>query len=536
MKLRIKDYLKINVFPALIRVTHQLGVSYEKLGKISFFMRSNLLAQAKELGKFEVQANEKPQNIFVLLMLPGSTFHLYVETLLALGLKKKGHHITFIIDDNTLPIHELKKRGNEANWDYEAERDFIFASKFLNNIGLDFISISDFIKDVEEIQYKNQYDTILEATLLKQYKVGIVTEDLPLLPEKKELIKQAIAISEAVGKKLVRIQPDFVIMSHGIYSTWGPVFQILDHAGIPILVHGRGKKRHSQVFNWNKTGDSWDVSVEWEKVKNKDLTEKQLEEINAYLESRISHKDDVFVYNFGEQTGKEKTLAYLGLTDDKPIYSLYTNVLWDAASAQREIAFRNPVEWVIETIKWFNEHPEKQLIVKIHPAEIVIGTKMPFYDIIINHIRPADNVKIIRPEEKVNSWSIYEISALGMVHTTTAGMEIPLVNRACAVVSKTHYRGKGFTIDINSKEEYFELLNHFDPASVDYERNRKQALKYAYLLFIRYQIPFNYFYEEITTSITGFRYSQIDEYMKDKLFNKIIENIENKENIFLKNA
>src|SRR5690606_8487423 len=154
-------------------------------------------------------------------------------------------------------------------------------------------------------------------------------------------------------------------------------------------------------------GDSWDVSEEWDNVKDQPLTDAQLQLINEYLQSRISHKDDVYVYNFGPETDKSETLKSLNLDPSKPIYTLFTNVLWDAASAHREIAFNNPIEWVIETIEWFNNHPDKQLVVKLHPAEIVIGTNMPFYDIIINKVKPKDNIKIIKPEEKVNSWSIY---------------------------------------------------------------------------------------------------------------------------------
>jgi len=152
---------------------------------------------------------------------------------------------------------------------------------------------------------------------------------------------------------------------------------------------------------------------------------------------------------------------------------------------------------------------------------------------ILSRITPNKNIRIIKPDEKVNSWSIYDITTLGLVHTTTAGMEMPLVNKPCAVVSKTHYRDKGFTIDINSKKEYFDLLDNFDVSKIDLVKNKKEALKYAYLLFIRYQIPFNMFFEEITTSITGFRYNNLDEYFKNDIFNMIIHKIENKENVFL---
>lgn len=532
MKLKFKDRIKIFFFPVLATILNKIGFSWERLGK-TVLNKSVLLAQAKSLSNSSITNKGNSNDYYFLTMLSGAHFMLSIESLLALSLKYKGHNVTILIDDNVLPIHELKKINNEENWNYQTNRDYIYASQFLKKLKLNFIPLSDFIKDADELIYDEKYNTILEATLLKQYKVGVISSDLPRLQEKTDLVKRAIAITDYIGKKLVKIGPNAVIMSHGIYSTWGPPFQVLDTNGIRILMYGRGKKRHTLKFDWNKTGDSWDVSQEWERVKNKELTKKELEEINTYLDSRISHKDDVFVYNFGKETTKRETIAFLGLDSDKPIYTLFTNVLWDAASAQREIAFKNPVEWVIETIQWFNEHPEKQLIVKIHPAEVVIGTNMPFYDIIINRIKPKENIRIIKPDEKVNSWSIYDISELGMVHTTTAGMELPLVYKPCIVVSKTHYRGKGFTLDINSKKEYFNLLENFNRSNVDYENNKREALKYAYLLFIRYQIPFNMFYEEISTDVKGFRSTTIDDFFKDKIFKSIIEKIEKNEPIFL---
>lgn len=528
MKLKIKDYIKIYIFPNFIQLLYQLGFNYSVLGKFTFFKKSNLIAQAKNLGSFKIKSPLKKQKIYFLLMLPGSGYHLYTESLIALGLKKRGHDIFFVIDDNILPIHELKKIGNEKNWDYEAERDFFFAEKFLDKLGLDFIKISELVRDVNKLRYEKKYDSILEATLLKHYKIGLIDNTLPLIRKKTELIKKAISITEHVGKCIAQLNPDKVIMSHGIYSTWGPPFQILTKKKIDVLVHGRGKRKNSKVFNWNKTGDSWNIDEEWDKIKTKKLNSNEINDLAKYLDSRILHRDDVFVYNFGENLSNDETFKLLKLDPEKPVYTLFTNVLWDAASAQREIAFKNPIEWVIETIKWFKTNPEKQLIVKIHPAEVIIGTNMPFYDIILSKVNPPSNVRIIKPSEKVNSWSIYNISELGIVHTTTVGMEMPLVNRPCIVVSKTHYRNKGFTIDVNSKEDYFKALKNFNPQSINYKKNKIQALKYAYLIFIRYQIPFNYFFEEISTDIRGFRFNNINEYLNDINFSNILNSIENK--------
>ena len=131
--MKLKDQIKIYLFPKLALLLNNLGLSWEHLGK-TVLNKSVMLAQAKKIGKFDTKNVETSQSIYVLLMLSGSTFHLFIEALLALGLKKRGHQITFIIDDNALPIHELKLIGNETNWDYETGVGFIYASKFLDSL------------------------------------------------------------------------------------------------------------------------------------------------------------------------------------------------------------------------------------------------------------------------------------------------------------------------------------------------------------------------------------------------------------------
>ena len=195
----------------------------------------------------------------------------------------------------------------------------------------------------------------------------------------------------------------------------------------------------------------------------------------------------------------------MGIDLDRPVYTLFTNVLWDAASSQREIVFKNPVEWVVETIRWFESHPELQLLVKVHPAEVVIGTRQPFIDVLKEHIHEIpENVVIIPPEEKINSWSVYDISDLGIVHTTTAGMEMPLVGVPVVVVSDTHYRNKGFSLDANSREEYYYILEDIGLNRRTVSGAQKDlAKKYAYYLFQEYQFEFPLFYEPEELKVLG---------------------------------
>lgn len=531
--LKAKDRIRANVFPGIAGTLNVLGVPWEKLAK-SKLSNSTLIVQARKIAKtIRPEKIEKPLNIYFLSMLGGHTHNISIDLILAWGLKQKGHNIHIILDDQCLPITEETRVGEEKRWEGITGRSYYFGYKYITASGFNVTGISEII-NIDQERDISGFKSIIEAGLLKHYKVGLLSDDLPLLTEKHKKLKNAARLSALVGDYLVSQNPDRVIMSHGIYPTWGPAFEIINKSGIPIVTYGRGKKARTQKFNWNMTSDWWDVSEEWEKVQYVPLNEEQHQKIKRYLETRISHSEDVMVYNFGALEEREKTLQRFNLDSDKLTYTLFTNVLWDAASAQREIAFTNPVEWVFETIEWFASHPEKQLIVKIHPAEVVIGTNQPFAEMIRKRIPnlPA-NVRLIEPDEKVNSWSIYKVTDLGIVHTTTAGMELPLLGVPCIVVSKTHFRERGFTVDIDSKESYFNYINNFKNENIDRGNLKLLAERYAYLLFERYQLPFHMLANGSINSVSSLEFDSIDKLFEYKSFNKIITSIINKEDFLI---
>lgn len=530
-----KDKIKLSVLPPIANFLHLLGFSWKTLGNTKLGSQV-LIAQANTIKVPIISKadNFEPQKIVFLTMLGGHIHNLSTEITIALGLKSKGHKVTFIVDDAFYPINEFNRIGEEAKWRTINESGYRFSKKLLNKFNLETVWVSQLVNpDINE--NLTNYKEIIESSLLKHFKVGIISKDLPDLKNKKILIEKAVQYSVQIGKAVLAMNPDKVIMSHGIYSTWGPQFNLLRDHNIPVITYGQGKKKGTKKFNWNYTGDWWDVKNEWEKIKEIPLTEKQNKQLDTYLDSRITHKDDVLKYNFGGLEDKKKTIKRFDLDEDKITVSLFTNVLWDAASANREIAFENPIKWVLETIRWFEGQKNKQLIVKIHPAEVVIGTRQPFIDVIKSEIPILPkNVRIIEPTEEVNSWSIYEVSDLGLVHTTTAGMEMQLYGVPVIVVSKTHFRDKGFTLDINSKKEYFNTIENFEKNNADKKKLMDLSRKYAYLLFERYQIPFAPFNENGLHSTRSFRFNNIRKYIKEnECFSDLLEIIETGNNFVL---
>lgn len=538
--LDFKHWLRLKLFPFLANLLHFSGISWKSLGNSKIGV-STLIAQAKMMarsfGKTEAVKGEK-LNILMLTMLGGHTHNLSFEIILAWALKFRGHRIRFVLDDGALPMTEDFQIGKETKYYKVAKWAYRFGNSYITSSGFEVIKLSSLLETTKGVKGEisnEEYNSLVEAALLKHYRVGLLSNDLPLIDEKRQLFEKSVKITNSASEAILGMSPDRVVMSHGIYTTWGVIFDKLNKQRVPILTYGRGKKANTKKFNWNKTSDWWDVSEEWEKVKNQPLNLAQNQQIDDYLKSRVSHKNDVLVYNFGALESREATLKRFELDASKPVYSLFTNVLWDAASAQREIAFHNPVEWVMETIEWFVQHPDKQLIVKIHPAEQVIGTNQPFAQLVKQKFTslPA-NIKLIEPHEKVNSWSIYSITDLGIVHTTTVGMELPLLGIPCIVVSLTHYREKGFTVDVSNKENYFRYLADFDRESHSLDKKYVNlARRYAFLLFERYQIPINVFNELGPLQTRSLRIKQLSDVLNNENISLLVNAIEEKSQILL---
>ena len=528
----IKDKIRFGIFPHIALLLNKIGVKWNNIGN-TIIGRLSLIAQIQKIiensNESLIPKSNQRQNFIFFTMLGGHAYNTSIECCLAKILQLRGHNVKLVIDDGFLPISQEITTGSENRWNEISQRNKIFAKMITKAWKLKTIPLSTLVRKKRLSNNIQEYNDILEASLLRHYKVGVLSKKLPKMSEVCRRYKDAIFISEIAAERILEYNPDAIIMSHGIYSTWGPAYRIFRKNNTPVLTYGRGKKAGTSKFNWNCTSDWWDVDLEWKELKNRQLNSKEISSINEYLLSRISHKNDVFVYNFGHFERKEQTLIRFNLNPQKTTYSLFTNVLWDAASAQREIAFRNPIDWVIETIEWFRSKPDIQLIVKIHPAEMVIGTNMPFKEIIDKHIENIpSNVRIIEPQEKVNSWSIYGVTDLGIVHTTTVGMELPLEGIPCVVVSKTHFRNKGFTIDINSKEDYFKTLRDFDKENVDKVKIKDLSKRYAYLLFQKYQMPLDLFYEKTTTDVRAYRFSNLKELYEKPTIKIVVNAIENR--------
>ena len=305
--------------------------------------------------------------------------------------------------------------------------------------------------------------------------------------------------------KMKTLQPEVVIIPNGTILEFGAVYQTARSLGIPAVTYEFGEQRQRIWLAKNSEVMRQNTSDLWTARRDKPLDEGQWEKIRLLFASR--QRADLW-NNFSRRwqgvpmEGGGKVRRSLGLEDGdqalrRPVVLLATNVIGDSLTLGRQVFSDSMTEWLERTVQYFASRPDVQFIIRIHPGEMV--TKGPSVADVVRRTLSAasmampEHIHLVPADAKVNSYDIFEIADLGLVYTTTAGLEMAMSGLPVIAVGNTHYRGKGFTLDADTWEAYFATLERVLASPAEYRLTREQvdrAWTYAYRFFFEYPLPF----------------------------------------------
>jgi hypothetical protein len=304
----------------------------------------------------------------------------------------------------------------------------------------------------------------------------------------------------------LKYRPEVVIVPNGMIQEYGAVYEAARVLGIPTVTYEFGEQdqriwlaQDQQVMYFNAVEPLW----------ARHLTRKLDKDQRAWLETFLLARQglstgDKFAHLWqkNDREGSAKIRVVLGL-DDRPVVLLPTNVLGDSATLGRTIFSRSMTEWIERVIPFFANRPEVQLVVRIHPAET--WTVGPSLAETIHKVLPElpPHIHLIGSKEKINTYDLMEITDLALVYTTHAGLEMATRGIPVLVSGNAHYRRKGFTLDAETWDEYFSVLNqalNSIPARLT-PGQLELAWNYAYLFFAEYPRPFPWHLEKIWHSL-----------------------------------
>ena len=452
----------------------------------------NIIAQAKGF------ADKAPRGKKVFFFASGH-YWITQATLVGLALRALGHEVTVCY----LPYSHFDKPISR----FEARRHDLYTRQVLRDVQplLKVVSLLEMrpAKSLpEDLAEAIDQLTVIDTQYIRQREDIRLDEPMYQMRRERNL--------EAARRLLAWFQkerPEVAIVPNGMILEYGSAYETARSLKIPVVTYEFGEQdtriwlsQDRPVMYFQSFNELWDTCQE------RRLTEAQRVWLDDFLgarQRRVKGEQFAHLWQPADRAGAARTRTSLGL-DGRPVVLLPTNVLGDTATLGRAVFSESMSDWMQKVVPFFADKSNVQLLVRIHPAEArSVG---PSIAEIIQRVLPElpAHIRLIGPTEKVNTYDLMDIADLALVYTTTAGMEMALRGIPVMVSGRAPYRGRGFTIDTESWEEYFQTLNGMLadlPAHRLTPEQTGRAWNYAYAFFRDFTRPFPWHLEHMPTGL-----------------------------------
>lgn len=454
------------------------------------------------------------------------------QTTIAKALEVRGHEVVFMPLDLHFP------RRNALYFD-EQDHGFItpfynlYTQTLLRGFGAairpygDFGSTATFeqnrarVADLDETACRAFRDRDLPLgqmavnPLIHYFRCGPQRMDARMLDAYRDYLAIGMILSDLIERAFDELKPDIVLTLNGSFLDSQLHLAHGRKRNIRVVTFEAGFMLNTLMLGVNEPIISFPMSryVPPEYAGYR-LTAEQNRQLDGYLDSRRRGKENIFDYWGTPVLDRQEALKQLGLPDRSTPDILFTNLLWDSAMLDCDVAFENQLDWIAETIDFYRANPDRTLLIRIHPAE-VNPPHLESQDKIEDQVRARfptlpKNVIVIPATSSISSYPLAELSNLTLVYSSTAGLESVILGKNVLVAGKTHYRDQGFTLDITSKNQYRKLLAEQARRSPD-QTLVEAARKYAFFFFFGFMIPFPLVTERPTTAANQVSFNFTDE-------------------------
>ena len=297
--------------------------------------------------------------------------------------------------------------------------------------------------------------------------------------------------------ELMRARPyGAVVIPNGSLLDFGVAYRVARHLELPVITYEFGEQRERIWLARDDEVMLQDTGDFWRSRRDEVLSEGELRMMREMSEARRQGRR---WENFGRQwqasarQGATAVRQELGLQADRPVAVLCTNVVGDSLALGREIFTDGMADWLRGTVRLLGERKDVQLVVRVHPGE-ALGTGLPSAEIVSDTLPELpSHVRVVPPDSPFNTYDVIDLADFGLVYTTTAGLEMAMAGVPVVVAGRTHYRGRGFTYDPQSWDDYSTaieaLVGRGRHASLPADQV-ELAWRYAYRFFFDYPFPF----------------------------------------------
>lgn len=460
-------------------------------------------SSAHHHGPSVVEASKKS----ILFLTPRSwAAHVHWEATIATALRMRGATVNFITcggglercdretthESPPMPCHSCTRYTNKtlAFYGFEPTPMSFRESQTwpeLDTLGLDELTTVDYrgvpIGRLVEIPVK----WFLLNTQLVPDPLGLLTY--------RAFLRSARNAVDEMYLHLEQRRPDVLVLLNGLFFFESIAWHIARELDIDVVNYERGYVIDTLLFDRGEPACFGFVDDVWPQFAATPLSDDEKRELNAYLGDRQLGRRAI------EEYWRQIDPGLRFKNPSRRLTTLFTNLTWDSAVINKEVAFDSIHSWIASTVEYFQRHPEHDLVIRIHPAEVRLSgkpTREPVAKIISQQFPqlPA-NVRLIHAEDPASSYALMAESDLVTVLTSTTGLEAALAGVPVVVSGQTAYRGKGFTLDVGDERDYWDTLDRVLSDPIAHSPEQDLVQRYAHLFFFKLPVRFDLVKEHV---------------------------------------
>ncbi|MFA5039020.1 MAG: hypothetical protein WC732_05005 [Candidatus Omnitrophota bacterium] len=454
----------------------------------------------------------------------------YLESTVAHALEASGLRVLMLYCDNVLDSCDAETHATLKTRKILCGRCKSHRKALIRSLGLEYCSYGGFLthrrmEDIRKAVYSSRDFQGLKN--MKWHGVAVAEHAMASViryflthsfdennPEQVEIFKAKLTQACLSAELAHRIYETYggqiahILTVHGVYATWGPFYDYFRARNVDSIIYSLGII-HPGSIAFHRNGHEWDMFYpkSWEQLKTRDLTPQESGKVDDYINRRFFKNLGIDLQLYGEVAAGKKKEVLAGL--DKKSYPyrfiFYTHMIWDSVLEKQSAAFKGFADMFDRTMEYFLKHTDKQLIIKIHPAELVWEKgSYSMMDYIKAHFpRLTENIVILPPSTPVTSYEIVNKQTIGLTYVGSVGYELSAIGVPVLVGGFIHYLNEGGVgVGINSLEQYYALLDDPTPAFQAARDNREMAKKWCYYFYYMLHFDFPFYAKD--------RYAKVD--------------------------
>ena len=350
--------------------------------------------------------------------------------------------------------------------------------------------------DIDTLEYLGvRVGMHARAGALRYLAIGNFSYEPNALKVRRRFLAAALIATAALDRLFAKERYDVCVAHHGIYVPQGILVDLARKHGASLVTWNIAYRAGSFIFSH---GDTYhfalmhEPTAVWEDLP---WSPPLQEALDSYMQSRAAGTMDWVSYHDGTGQSLAELKETFGIDVSKPTVAAFTNVLWDAQVFYPSNAFPSMLDWLIETIRYFGKRPDLQLVIRVHPAEVKNPVKSR--ETVVGELARLlpelpPNVFVIPPTASANSYAIARACNAAIIYGTKMGVELAYMGVPTVVAGESWARNKGITLDAESREDYFALLDRLPFEGCLDAATRLRAARYAFHFFFRRTIPLEF--------------------------------------------